>query len=354
MTTLDTFVAQLHCAAVAGQLDFSQAKPTFQVYAKSVPEAQRVELLLTVYDRYRGLGCALPSTPDYFHSSTYSMLISALLDCKLKPTEEEACAILRRSYHYCGHGGDVETPLELAEKAFDGKPYSPELFEAVREYQKVLKGTRSITSQNVKRKLRWILWHDPAAIDKKCWMGRAQRDLAAMPEDRRSAWQWLLRNTTATMNGGAGKAWLKEGEKRLAAVGAPDFLSHVDAWLQFPAGTPVVLSPEGSCMLRLLVWYAGLLEPAKVLPMLVRLGDVTWEKEDPAKKVIGALSWILRTHGGEEYREVAEKIAGRFGDTGEGAKLQELYLPDVAAAKKQAMEERGAAFLDLVNALLKS
>jgi hypothetical protein len=89
----------------------------------------------------------------------------------------------------------------------------------------------------------------------------------------------------------------------------------------------------------------------KSLPILLRLADVPWEKREPASKVIGALSWMLRLHGGEAHRAVAERLASVWGDTGEAARLQELYLPDVAAEKKKVAAEKAEQFRSLISAL---
>ncbi|MEO8098420.1 MAG: hypothetical protein ABI811_12025 [Acidobacteriota bacterium] len=353
------FTAGLRSEYDRGSLDFSKTRDRFQGFAKAVPEPERIPLLIETYEHYRemGVGCLLPQSQDYFWASCYSLLISALLNLKLKPTETEACAILRKSFHYCGHGGDVETPFQLAESAFEGRAYTPDLFDAVRDYEKVLKATRSTTAQNVKRKLSWIVWHDPRNVEmkclEKCWMGCVQSDLAAMRPAQRFPWQWLLRNTTATMTGAAGKAWLKEGAKRLSKVGEAEFLAKLDRWLAFPPDGTVFLSPAGSSMLRLLVWYGSLVDTSKSLPILVRLADVAWEKKDPAGKVMGAFAWILRTHGGDAYRPVAERIAAQWGDTGEAAKLVEMYLPEEAAKRKAELEQKGAALRDLIQQLMR-
>jgi hypothetical protein len=351
--TWDLFLAGLRSEYEGKQLDFTRAIPQFREFAKQLPDNARIPQLLETYEQYRGLGegCRLPNAEGYFESSAYSILISELLKLKLKPSAEQACAILRTSFHYCGHGGDVDSPVTLAEKAFEEKPYTPEFFDAVRAYQKVLKGTRSTSAQNVKRRLQWILWHDPKEIDTKCWMGRAQVAIFALSPMERFAWEWALRNTTATMNGAAGKAWLKEGDKRLARLGEAEFLARLDEWLRFPPEGAVLLSPTGSCVLRLLVWYGSLVDVRKSLPILLRLADVPWEKREPASKVIGALSWMLRLHGGEAHRAVAERLASVWGDTGEAARLQELYLPDVAAEKKKVAAEKAEQFRSLISAL---
>src|SRR4051812_42699172 len=145
----EQFVAELRADYDTKRLDLTQSIPRFREFAKSVPDDARLPLLLATYDRYRNLGpgCRLAGSPDYFDSSAYGILISELLRLKLKPTSQEACAILSKSFHYCGHGGDVDPPVTLAEKAFEERAYTPEFLDAVRAYQGVLKGTRSTTAQ---------------------------------------------------------------------------------------------------------------------------------------------------------------------------------------------------------------
>ena len=77
-----------------------------------------------------------------------------------------------------------------------------------------------------------------------------------MDEQSAFHWQWLLRNTSGGLNSEPGKAWLKEGRKRLALIGEEQFHARLDDWLTFPQ-EKVSLCAAGSAILRLLVWYGA-------------------------------------------------------------------------------------------------
>ena len=103
-------------------------------------------LLLEAYRVYRGeshgtprRGCdALVGDEREFEKSVASVLISALLKSRLKPSKQETCDILKNAFHYCGHGSDVLTPVDFIETAFPGKPFTPKLFNAARTYRETL------------------------------------------------------------------------------------------------------------------------------------------------------------------------------------------------------------------------
>lgn len=204
-----------------------------------------------------------------------------------------AIQILRSSFHRCGHGSDVGSPYTLAEQAFASRPYTTELFDAVAFYRKSLQGTRAAVANNVKGKLAWVLWHDPRRIEKHCFTRKLQLDLRAMDPETRFRWQWLFRHSSPGSNHAPGRAWLKEAEKRFAAIGEREFLERLDEWFTFPEGE-VSLKPAGSSMLRLLVWHAGLADTQKSLPILARLEDVNWTRIERAHKVLAAFEALSR------------------------------------------------------------
>jgi len=230
----------------------------FAEFTRQLPEPERIPLLLHAYDRYRSL--AASDEPFAIEVSCYSILISALLDCGIRPDRDQAAEILRRSFHRCGHGSDVEPPLTLAEQAFQNHPYSNDLFDSVLAYRETLRVSRSSHAANVKRKLSWILWHDRRRIEKSCHTRCIQRAICALEDRSGFHWQWLLRNTAAGLHSAPGKGWLKEGKKRVENIGVEQFHSKIDEWFRFPE-EQVQLSAAGSAMLRLLVWYGAVADP---------------------------------------------------------------------------------------------
>lgn len=263
-----------------------------------MPEDARIPALLDAYDKYKSISltCAPSNDPEkHFESSCYSILISTILKSKIKPNTSQATAILRRSFHRCGHGDDVEPPLEMAEAAFRNQPYTKELFDAVIAYHETLRPLRSSQAWNVKRKLGWVLWHDPRYKGKSCYTRQIQDDIHSMKKAEAFKWQWLLRNTTAAMGPKPGERWVKEARVRLTPVGAEEFHQKLDQWFTVDDEEPP-LSATGSCVLRLLIWYA-MLDAYRNLPIVRRLEDVCW-KDDASKKVDEAL-WSTRSFGRE-------------------------------------------------------
>jgi hypothetical protein len=276
------FLQELRTKSDSGPFELRREVDRFAEFVGRVPDAERIPLLLHAYDCYRELSaCSHRENAQPFERSCYSILISYILHSKIRPNESEALEILRKSYHQCGHGSDVEPPLTLAEGVFRNRPYSLALFDAVMAYQETLRPTKSATAFNVKRKLNWILWHDPRHIEKRCCTGHIQRSIHAMEPQTAFAWQWLLRNTAAGLNSTPGKAWLKEGKKRLSQIGEEEFLRRVADWFTFPTGR-TSLSPSGSAIFRLLVWYGSLVDVDRSLPLFVRITNVSWVQRGPA------------------------------------------------------------------------
>ncbi len=340
----------------ASRQDFER----FGKFVELVPKCERIPLLLHAYDRYRELSVG---NGGAFDLSCWSILISTTLCSGIEPNGDEAVQILRRSYHRCGHGNDVDPPVSLAEKAFAGKPYTRELFDAAAVYRQTLRVSRSSKAANVKQKLSWILWHDPARIEKRCVTRRIQLAIHSMEPDLAFRWQWFLRNTQTSMHAGASKSWCAEAGKRVQGIGEEEYLRRMDDWLTMQEGE-VELSPAGSSVLRLLVWYGYVVSPERSLPILVRLARAKWQKKAPVGKVMGALAWLIRTGGDGKFRDEVEILCRHWGDESAEVKRLELqYFPLAAEKRERAqtlragelneeMEElRGKAFEMLGNLL---
>src|SRR5258708_22766458 len=339
----NAFVQTLPANRVSGRPDRAGEVERFREFVKQTPDSERIPLLLHAYSGYRERSSSCGTDPaQRFESSCYSILISTILESKIPPTQDEAVAILRKSYDQCGHGSDVEPPLALAQRAYRNHAYSDDLFDAVAAYYETLRPTRSTTASNVKRKLKWVLWHDPRRVEKSCCTRHMQHAIHAMPAPQAFAWQWLLRNTAPGLNSSPGKGGLKQGKKRLSQIGEKEFLHRLDQWFTFREAK-TTLSPAGSAMLRLLVWYASLVDVHRSLPILVRFTRVSWVKRNPALKVVAALAWLLRQHGGSEFQEDINLICREWpGESAEVNRLQETYFPAEAAARRPADQELSA------------
>jgi len=275
----------------ADPLSLSQ-DPILAEFVAGVPPTDRIPLLLAAYSKYRELG----PPPDefcsghYFESSAYSLLISRILASQTDVSEDEACAILGSSFHFCGHGGDVVAPVRLAERAFTGKPYTPSLFDAMRVYRKTLHGLITVQARLAKQELDWVLWHDTRFPEKRCWTRRLQLSFPTMRPGEAFAWQWMLRHTTHTLNRPPGKDWLAEAKRRLNGLTLTQYRHRLDEWLVFPEGEPVRLSPTGSNMLRSLVNY-GVFVP-EAASVFQRLKTVNWATPETARKVLTSFAWL--------------------------------------------------------------
>ncbi|MBM3786237.1 MAG: hypothetical protein FJW30_17905 [Acidobacteria bacterium] len=190
----------------------------------------------------------------------------------------------------------------------------------------------------MKRKLSWILWHDPRRIEKTCQTRRIQQAIHLMDSERAFHWQWLLRHTAAGLNSAPSSKWLREGRKRLARIGEAQFLSALDSWFQFPENEAEV-SAAGSAMLRLLVWYGVLAGAEQSLPILLRLTHVSWSKRAPVGKVMAALAWVVRVYGGMRFEAEAGLICAKWAaESAEVKRLEGVYFPDQSEIRRQADE----------------
>jgi hypothetical protein len=336
------FLAPLRAAHDAHRLSFDHEKDRFREFVRSIAKEERIPLLIWANERYKALGPSEGySHEHYFWSSSYGILISTLLTEKdLVPSDAQVYAILRGAFHYCGHGCDVDTPVKLAEKVFENRPYNAELFDSAMVYRETLRPLQSIASQNTKKMLDWMFWHDTRKPVKNCWTARIQSTLAGINPEEAFAWQWMLRHTAGGLNAAPGKSWLKEAEKRFKKLGESAFLPRLAAWFDFPENEPVRLTPVGSSMLRVLVWYAGFVDSTRTLPILVRVAGVQWAKRDPAQKVVNAVAWLLETRGDSHCQSAIEKICAEWAESsGAVQKLQALYLPE-HAAKREAEQHR--------------
>jgi len=152
-------------------------------------------------------------------------------------------------------------------------------------------------------------------------------------------WQWLLRNTAAGLNSAPGKSWLKEARKRLAPIGERQFLSRIDDWFTFPQ-EEIHLSPAGSAVLRLLIWYGAVADAERSLPILVRLAHLSWRKRAPVGKVMAALAWMLRCHDGSKFPAEVQLVCEKWAEhSAEARRLEKAYFPERAHRRDLANED---------------
>jgi hypothetical protein len=261
-----------------------------------------------------------------------SVLISALLKSRLKPTKQETCHILKNSLHYCGHGSDVLAPVDFIEIAFQGKPFTQKLFEAARTYRKALRelhGSQAVTATG---RLNCVIWHDVSQPDVQCYTSAIQRAISAMEGEEAFAWQWLLRKTVPGFR--PGKTWPVDAGRRLDALGRDKFLQRLAGWIIVPK-KKTALTDAGANVLRLLVYYATLFPANAVVPILKRLIRVPWEDRMQAWQIFNALATLL-AQSPVRYRAEAIELCRRYAaPCWEVGQLQDLVNPAGAWKRRE-------------------
>jgi hypothetical protein len=284
------FDAQPPC----GLHDFFRLFGRFREFVADLPAGDRIPTLIFAYQRYQECGeSKCPDRDRYFWNSAYSILISSLLSARLAPSKLEACAILQNAFHYCGHGSDVLPPVKLAERTFRSQPYSTELFDAARMYRERLRPLRAVSVQSAKQRLDLLLWHDLRYPVRGCWTNRIQLAIHGMTDREALAWQWLLRHTVpGSRSSLQAQQWSEEARSRLDRLGEDRFLARLDEWFVFSDEERVRLSTAGSHMLRQLVLYSAVMERRRSSPIVARLANVRWSKEDWMTKTADALARV--------------------------------------------------------------
>jgi hypothetical protein len=318
----------------------------FHDYVASVPAEKRVPLLLEAYQVYRverpgtpRRGCdALNGDERQFEKSVASVLISALLKSRLKPTKQETCDILKNSFHYCGHGSDVLLPVDFIEIAFQGKPFTAKLFKAARAYRDALNELHGSQAVTARGRLGCVIWHDVSKPHAQCYTGAIQKAIAAMDGQEAFAWQWLLRKTVPGFR--PGKTWPIEAGRRLDALGRDKFLQRLADWIIVPK-KKTALTDAGANVLRLLVYHATLFPGKAVVPILKRFIRIPWEDRTQALQIYNALASLL-AQDPVRYRSEATELCRRYAaPCWEVGQLQDLVNPaDAWKRREQVSKDR--------------
>jgi hypothetical protein len=166
------------------------------------------------------------------------------------------------------------------------------------------------------QRLNMLLWHDEwDALDSdSCWSERVRRDYRAMTGDRRAKWRALLHHLRGDAGSKPAKPWVKEAQKRLAAVGIEDFRTMIRTWFEaFRAPEPLKLSLAGSHVLKGLLWYGALARDAAVNEAALWLLDANCKPKRNADKVMVALAVLIDTMPVEEAWQALLRLQERWG-----------------------------------------
>jgi hypothetical protein len=196
-------------------------------------------------------------------------------------------------------------PEELVVAYLEAHDLTPELTAALRRFLAELQGVpggmkyqSQAGYQVAAAHVHMLLWHDETdPLDPaRCWSDGVLRDLRAMTGERKAHWKALFRHIKGNAPAKPAKGWIKEAEKRLAAVGREDFSNRVRAWLEpFRGPEPQRLSVAGSHVLRGLLWYAALVRDPDLAEAALVLLDATWKAKRNVDKVMVALVSVLET-----------------------------------------------------------
>jgi hypothetical protein len=261
-----------------------------------IEKSEQGSILIQVLKRYRE--CHKPAggqDPDLVRRSfAWNELTTACYRAGVEVTQAEALTILHVAFHGCGHGQDVAPPVDLALSHFQSKPYSRDLFDALRAYRTGL-GPSYTVAQVLKGRLDLILWQDldtPLA-NSACWTSRIRAAVRQMEPGEQARWRALFQAMRFNFQTGLPKAWERSARSALAGVTNERFCVRMGEWLKAETepGQPQ-LSGSGSHVLKNLIWYATLVDSPQLDIGLTRLTSIPWKKPELAEKLKGALKFL--------------------------------------------------------------
>ena len=223
-----------------------------------------------------------------------------LYDSKLPFEEPDLCALLRSSQHSCGHGCDVQAPLDLAIAHLTKHDASDEMLTAIADYAKRLKGIGSIQAQTIKRKVSILLLLDRTGkLDKRpkaAWSRCFTRGLGELPAEQRRAWQRLVLSFKLNEQSALPKTWRKVAEKFISELGADRVFAQLENWWPEP-GSVCKLDTGGSHLLKHFVWLLEAVDDSELKPkchqLVCALSQLEWKPQQPAAKVLCAAAQYL-------------------------------------------------------------
>jgi hypothetical protein len=311
-----------------------------RLFWESIPEDGRVSVLLEVLARYRicrknenGVADDLEHVRESF---ALNELTSSCYALNPQPTKPEALAILRTAYHTCGHGDDAVPPLTLALKHFEDKPYTGELFDAIRAYRESLSHSRGIIAQGLKGRMDLILWQDWQQLHpwQSCWTVHIRSDLQAMPIQKRKMWSALFQSFAHCIPIEPTKKWSESSKWPLEQLTGEVFSNQMRIWLE---GARRIQRPQlstpGSHVLKNLIWCAAVVDDAALDCSLMSLIDVPWKNRQPMDKVAGALAFLWTQRDLQTSIEPLERVAKRYAYP--GGKIEQYFrlVRDVSIAR---------------------
>jgi hypothetical protein len=256
---------------------------------------------------------------DYQHlriSFALNELTVAGYALRLKPTDEQVLAILKTAFHTCGHGSDVAPPVALALKHFEGRPYTPAFFDAIRTYREALDPTKRVTTQPVRTRLELVLWQDlgDSKFQPLCWTYALRAELHALPPEAKLPWQHLLQAFRRVDSVEPPKIWHSSAEPALKGFAPGEFSRRFQSWIDRPLTQPPKLSTPGGQALKNLVWCAVLINDPALDEALLRLLNLPWKAKAQVDKVAGAVGYLWSQRPRERALPALEQLHAKWGE----------------------------------------
>jgi len=199
-------------------------------------------------------------------------------------------------------------PISRLVEYFQNHDLTPEICAALRWRRdaytaRIGRDYAHVTLQNDLQLLDMLLWHDECdELDlAACWSERVRRDYREMSGDQRRQWMALLRHIRGDAGSKPPKAWIKEAQSRVAAVGLEDFRNTVGGWFAcFRRREPLRLSVVGSHVLKGLLWYCSIARDPPLTAAALPILDAAWKPKRNLDKVMVALALLIDTMPVEE------------------------------------------------------
>ena len=172
-----------------------------------------------------------------------------------------------------------ELALQHCSKWIASNGYRKELSVAMHPWRKSVYGP-GIGSQQLRRKIDWLLWFDTEAPieDKSCWSAAIQLDLREMPQAKSKAWISLVQNISFGAVEKPTRQWLNLARKALDAVGREAFQKQMLKWFEpLRNGERLRLSVAGRDLMASLFWYSLLAEDAEIDEAVLCFAKANWK-----------------------------------------------------------------------------
>ena len=329
--------------AKPGAEPYTAAGPGVERLKKQFSERELIELITVIIMRRAWVAL---NANEIAQSTLWRIRLhyirAHLYDAKLPFTAADLCRLMPVCDHYLAL---IDCLVEHVRQ----HGVAPELCAEMRRfrtrYQESVGGVYGQGADLVGlQRLNMLLWHDEwDALDpESCWSERVRRDYRAMTGEHRARWRALLHHIRGDAGSKPAKPWMKEAQKRLAAVGVEDFRAMIRGWFEaFRAPRPVKLSLAGSHVLKGLLWFGAVARDPAVNEAALWLLDADCKLKRNADKVMVALGVLIDTMPVEEAWQALLRLQERWGAS--QGQIEKLLIKIAGAfdISKEKLDELG-------------